>query len=91
MLIKINANRYIALATRESIVGDVIKTGNGNGERRTKTGNGKMKNENNRRIRIEVTDGAKVQVSFCYHFFIFLLPTTRSSYYGDIKANGFRL
>ena len=66
MLIKIDADRYIALATLESIVGDVIKTGNGNGngEWGTKTGNGKMKNENNQRIRIEVTDGAKVQVSF---------------------------
>ena len=59
--------------------------------RGTKTGNGKIKNENNQRIRIEVTDGAKVQVSFCSHFFMFLLPTTRSSYYGDIKVNGFRL
>ena len=40
MLIKIDANRYIALATRESIVRDVIKTGNwiGEGEQRREMG-----------------------------------------------------
>lgn len=44
MLIKMDANLFIALPTSESIIGDVIKTGSG--ERGTKTGNGKMKNEN---------------------------------------------